>query len=180
EKFSDVVNWLKANATKGESLPALVSQPAQNKLVSEIKGNEIKSFPENTGIVSAATTASFAPSWSSGVLFTTEAAQASFSFGSQSSVPLNQNASSDVDGEGDVEQPSSPSVKKTEEKGVIVVHEVKCKLYVKDPGRSLFWPGSISGSHKKEIFLFAPQIKRKGSLSSWPRILISFYDYYYI
>jgi len=29
-------------------------------------------------------------------------------------------------------------------------------------------PGSISGSHKKEMFLFAPQIKRKGSLSSWP------------
>lgn len=27
-------------------------------------------------------------------------------------------------------------------------------------------PGSISGSHKKEIFLFAPQIKRKASLSS--------------
>lgn len=30
-----------------------------------------------------------------------------------------------------MEQPSSPSVKKTEEKGVTVVHEVKCKLYVK-------------------------------------------------
>lgn len=29
-------------------------------------------------------------------------------------------------------------------------------------------PGLISGSHKKEMFLFAPQIKRKGSLSSWP------------
>lgn len=29
------------------------------------------------------------------------------------------------------EPPSSPSVKKTEEKGVIIVHEVKCKLYVK-------------------------------------------------
>ena len=29
-------------------------------------------------------------------------------------------------------------------------------------------PGSRSGSHQKEIFLFAPQIKRKGSLSSWP------------
>jgi len=28
-------------------------------------------------------------------------------------------------------QPSSPSVKKTEEKGITVVHEVKCKLYVK-------------------------------------------------
>lgn len=33
--------------------------------------------------------------------------------------------------ENDVEQPSSPSVKKYEEKGVVVVHEVKCKLYVK-------------------------------------------------
>ena len=30
-----------------------------------------------------------------------------------------------------LEQPSSPSVKKSEEKGVVVVHEVKCKLYVK-------------------------------------------------
>lgn len=29
-------------------------------------------------------------------------------------------------------------------------------------------PGSRSGSNKKEMFLFAPQIKRKGSLSSWP------------
>ena len=29
------------------------------------------------------------------------------------------------------EQPSSPSVKKAQEKGVVVVHEVKCKLYVK-------------------------------------------------
>jgi len=33
--------------------------------------------------------------------------------------------------ENELEQPSSPSVKKTEEKGVVVVHEVKCKLYVK-------------------------------------------------
>ena len=30
-----------------------------------------------------------------------------------------------------MEQPSSPSLKKTEEKGVIVAHEVKCKVYVK-------------------------------------------------
>lgn len=29
------------------------------------------------------------------------------------------------------EQPSSPSVKKSEEKGIVTVHEVKCKLYVK-------------------------------------------------
>jgi nuclear pore complex protein Nup50 len=29
------------------------------------------------------------------------------------------------------EKPSSPSVKKAEEKGVVVVHETKCKVYVK-------------------------------------------------
>ncbi|KAJ6817503.1 uncharacterized protein M6B38_410195 [Iris pallida] len=39
--------------------------------------------------------------------------------------------SGDVDEENELEQPSSPSLKKTEEKGVIVVHEVKCKVYVK-------------------------------------------------
>lgn len=33
--------------------------------------------------------------------------------------------------EEDVEQPGSPSVKKSQEEGVVVVHEVKCKLYVK-------------------------------------------------
>ncbi|MCI15509.1 RanBP1 domain-containing protein, partial [Trifolium medium] len=39
------------------------------------------------------------------------------------------------------EQPSSPSVKKSEEKGVVVVHEVKCKLYVKstDPTDKDVW-----------------------------------------
>lgn len=41
-------------------------------------------------------------------------------------------------------------------------------------GRSLFWAGidKWNGSHKKDILIFAPQIKRKGSLSSWPKILI--------
>lgn len=41
--------------------------------------------------------------------------------------------------DNDVKQPSSPSVKKSEEKGVVVVHEVKCKLYVKVLKSSLFW-----------------------------------------
>ncbi|KAI5013014.1 hypothetical protein ZWY2020_027968 [Hordeum vulgare] len=34
-------------------------------------------------------------------------------------------------------------------------------------GRSLSGPRSRSGSHKKEMFLFTPHIKRKGILSSW-------------
>lgn len=33
--------------------------------------------------------------------------------------------------EEDVQQPGSPSVKKSQEEGIVVVHEVKCKLYVK-------------------------------------------------
>lgn len=33
--------------------------------------------------------------------------------------------------ENDLEKPSSPSVRKTEEQGILVVHEVKCKVYVK-------------------------------------------------
>lgn len=36
-----------------------------------------------------------------------------------------------VSPEDELPQPSSPSLKKSEEKGIVVVHEVKCKLYVK-------------------------------------------------
>jgi nuclear pore complex protein Nup50 len=47
------------------------------------------------------------------------------------SIPAKQDHSDDADGGDEQSQPSSPSVKKTEEKGITVVHEVKCKLYVK-------------------------------------------------
>jgi hypothetical protein len=33
--------------------------------------------------------------------------------------------------ENELQQPGSPSVKKSVEKGIVTVHEVKCKLYVK-------------------------------------------------
>ncbi|GJN26685.1 hypothetical protein PR202_gb14637 [Eleusine coracana subsp. coracana] len=49
----------------------------------------------------------------------------------QQSVPSgNQNtteASADADEDAEPEKPSSPSVKKAEEKGIVVVHEAKCK-----------------------------------------------------
>lgn len=45
--------------------------------------------------------------------------------------PPKVETSGDVDEENELEQPSSPSLKKTEEKGIVVVHEVKCKVYVK-------------------------------------------------
>ncbi|KAI5601578.1 hypothetical protein BDE02_01G100300 [Populus trichocarpa] len=62
--------------------------------------------------------------------------QTSFLFGGQSSIPANHNTADDADDENELQQPGSPSVKKSEEKGIVTVHEVKCKLYVKVIGMS--------------------------------------------
>uniref|UniRef100_A0A5B6ZHX1 RanBD1 domain-containing protein n=1 Tax=Davidia involucrata TaxID=16924 RepID=A0A5B6ZHX1_DAVIN len=167
EKFSDVVNWLKANAVKGESFSAVGSHVAQKKFVFESKENETKLFQEKRGIAPAGTNASFTTSWNSGFLFNN---QTPFSFGSQNSVPLNRDASNDVDGEDDVERPSSPSVKKTEEKGIIVVHEVKCKLYVKssDPADKDAWKDKGTG----QLSIKCKEGVSKGTKESKPTILV--------
>ncbi|XP_028107593.1 uncharacterized protein LOC114306526 isoform X1 [Camellia sinensis] len=167
EKFSDVVNWLKENAVKGESFSTLGSHTAPKKLVSESKDNQITSFQEKTGFSLAGTTASFAPSWSSGVF---SSSQTPFAFGNQSSAPLNNDASNDVDGEEDLQQPSSPSVKKTEEKGIILVHEVKCKLYVKssDPADKDAWKDRGTG----QLSIKCKESVSKGTRESKPTILV--------
>ncbi|XP_019447177.1 PREDICTED: uncharacterized protein LOC109350391, partial [Lupinus angustifolius] len=111
-KFSDVVNWLKANATKGEKLVADAGASfAGKKILSEVTNKENNSLGEKTGSMPNS--------------------QNLFTFGNQSSTPSNHDASDDVDVENDLERPSSPSVKKSEEKGIVIVHEVKCKLYIK-------------------------------------------------
>ncbi|WVZ12125.1 hypothetical protein V8G54_016655 [Vigna mungo] len=111
EKFSDVVNWLKANASKPENSVAEASAAfSAKKLLPEVVNKENKSFGEKTGFTPVTTPTSFSSSWSPGLF---SSSQSIFGF------------------ENELEQPSSPSVKKTEEKGVVVVHEVKCKLYVK-------------------------------------------------
>ncbi|KAF8380337.1 hypothetical protein HHK36_027821 [Tetracentron sinense] len=130
DKFRDVVNWLKENAAKAEGLSIVGSHYPEKKLVPETTNNKTKLFQEKSGFATAGSTASFATSWSSSLLPNSNS-QTPFMFGNQNSVPLNHEASADLDGENDLEQPSSPSVKKTEEKGIIVIHEVKCKLYVK-------------------------------------------------
>ncbi|KAA8537928.1 hypothetical protein F0562_027492 [Nyssa sinensis] len=72
--------------------------------------------------------------------------------------------------EDDVEQPSSPSVKKTEEKGVIVVHEVKCKLYVKssDPADKDAWKDKGTG----QLSIKCKEGISKGTKESKPTILV--------
>ncbi|CAJ1928101.1 unnamed protein product [Sphenostylis stenocarpa] len=139
EKFSDVVNWLKANATKAENSAADASAAfSGKKLLPEVINKENKSFGEKTGFTPVSTATNFASTWSPGLF---SSSQSIFGFGNQSSPPSNNNASHDADEENELEQPSSPSVKKTEEKGVVVVHEVKCKLYVKssDPADKDAW-----------------------------------------
>ncbi|PSS04130.1 Nuclear pore complex protein like [Actinidia chinensis var. chinensis] len=166
EKFKDVVSWLKSNTANGESFSGLGSHTAPKKFVSESKDNPIKSFQEKTGFAQAASSASFVPSWSSGDLFSSQTA---FTFGSQSPAPLNNEASNDEDGE-ELQQPSSPSVKKAEEKGVIVAHEVKCKLYVKssDPDDKGQWKDKGTG----QLSIKCKEGISKGTRESKPTILV--------
>ncbi|KAK9103452.1 hypothetical protein Sjap_020706 [Stephania japonica] len=130
EKFRDVVEWLKANAEKPGSVSTVVeSQNTDNKLIHGTKNNEVKfQLPERSGFAQMSSTPSFANSWSSGLL---SKSSSPVLFGNQSLAPSVPEASDEPDGEDELEQPSSPSVKKAEEKGITVVHEVKCKLYIK-------------------------------------------------
>lgn len=75
EKFSDVVNWLKANAAKGESLGELRSNDVQSKPASDIGKSNNKLFLDKPGFpaFSAATTTSFGSSWNPGSIFNNNA-----------------------------------------------------------------------------------------------------------
>ncbi|XP_050264640.1 nuclear pore complex protein NUP98B [Quercus robur] len=277
EKFSDVVNWLKANAANGGSSSAAESQTKENKMFNETKNSGIKLSQEKAAITLAGTSSSFGTPWSSGLLFnnqstgfppasTTTPSATSFSSGAfsnsqtpgsipgtatafansfssgalsnsqspgstpastttafatslssglfsnnqapgfipvsttasfpnlwssgvfsnnqtpvsfgiqnsgtvnQSSVPTNCDATDDADGENELEQPSSPSVKKSEEKGIVVVHEVKCKLYVKssDPADKDAWKDKGMG----QLSIKCKEGVDKGTKESKPTIIV--------
>ncbi|XP_073132915.1 uncharacterized protein [Henckelia pumila] len=226
EKFNDVVNWLKINASKGETShqpfgdaqmkPTFGIGINSNNLFLEKPGfsptvnvgfglNSAKpgfppvataSFGESSSQLHSndtqvkpsleadksndkpgfppAGTATFGTSWTPGLLFNNNA---SFTFGGNqisapanvNVVPANHEVSNEKDGD-DAEQPSSPSLKRSEEKGVHVVHEVKCKLYVKstDPADKDTWRdkgmGQLSIKCKNGI--------TKGTKESKPTIVI--------
>nr|XP_010325432.1 uncharacterized protein LOC101247351 isoform X2 [Solanum lycopersicum] len=180
EKFTDIVNWLKANSSNGEIKSAHGSQAALKTLESENKESDGRlSFPKPDTPV-ANSSSSFGASWNSGSLFSKTTP---FSFGLQPSVqtqnlvPLKTDAANVVqdagyfcNAEDEVEQPSSPSVKKTEEKGITVVHEVKCKLYVKstDPVDKDAWKDRGTG----QLSIKCKEGVSKGTRESKPTILI--------
>ncbi|KAK7309000.1 hypothetical protein RJT34_05392 [Clitoria ternatea] len=194
EKFSDVVNWLKANAAKAENLAADAGASFSGKKFSpEVINKENNSFGEKTGPTPVSTTANFATgptpvnttanfatgptpvstttnfasSWSPGIFSNS---QNVFAFGNQSSAPSNHDASNEADEENEAEQPSSPSVKKSEEKGVVVVHEVKCKLYVKssDPADKDVWKDKGMG----QLSIKCKEGVSKASKESKPTIVV--------
>ncbi|CAH2071298.1 unnamed protein product, partial [Thlaspi arvense] len=86
------------------------------------------------------------------------------------SIPAKRDSPEDADGEDEQPQPSSPSVKKTEEKGVTVVHEVKCKLYVKsnDPADKGTWKDKGTGN----LSIKCKEGVDKGTKESKPTILV--------
>ncbi|XP_050151981.1 uncharacterized protein LOC126626651 isoform X1 [Malus sylvestris] len=87
--------------------------------------------------------------------------------GFQSSVPPKQDEADDENG---LEQPGSPSVEKSEEKGVVVVHEVKCKLYVKssDPADKDAWKDKGTG----KLCIKCKEGVSKGTKESKPTIIV--------
>ncbi|XP_057763742.1 uncharacterized protein LOC130985011 isoform X2 [Salvia miltiorrhiza] len=219
DKFSDVVNWLKANSSKGESPGELRSNEAQTKPTSEVDKNSHKLVLEKPGFPSFSA-AAFAPisgswnfgndtqskpaseidkssqsidwgkpvfpessvasspslgNWPSGNVFVNSAP---FSFGgnqflvtgNSNAIPFGNATSSEADGEEDVEQPGSPSVKKSQEEGIVLVHEVKCKLYVKsnDPEDKDAWKDKGMG----QLNIKCKEGISKGTKESKPVIVI--------
>lgn len=128
ETFRDVVDWLKANHQLKAESTSLATPSVEKNALAEVKTKEINSQNSKGGFACEGSTVSFASSWSFGLLPNN---QTSILPGSQNVTALKHDAADDPDDENDMEKPSSPSVKKTEEEGILVVHEVKCKVFVK-------------------------------------------------
>ncbi|KAH9291661.1 hypothetical protein KI387_043151, partial [Taxus chinensis] len=151
-QFSDVVEWLKANANlSAQNVPASMSNGVSPSVEKKVLNEDIKSelpfrveeskkpgigIPSGSwsfGLTPTNQSSPAAVSWSFGL---TSANQSSLATGHFSRPPF---ASSEAEGASngqeedgeDVELPPSPSVKRAEEPGTVVMHEVKCKLYGK-------------------------------------------------
>ncbi|CAA0834535.1 Pleckstrin homology (PH) domain superfamily protein [Striga hermonthica] len=120
----------------------------------------------------AATTASSGTPWRPALLFNNNGP---FTLGgSEVSVPGIGNAnavtSNEPDGEDDIDRPSSLSVKKNQEEGIIVVHEVNCELYVKsrDPADQGAWKYKGTG----QLIIKCKEGISTGTKESKPTIVI--------
>ncbi|KAL6846896.1 hypothetical protein ACP4OV_022749 [Aristida adscensionis] len=125
-------------------------------------------FGANNGFSAPNTTSIFSASVAQSFSMQTPAL---FSMNQQSAVTGNQKpveASADADEDAEPDQPSSPSVKKAEEKGIVVVHEAKCKVYVKHDDATKGWKDIGVGQLK----IRTKEGAEKGSKESTPTIVI--------
>lgn len=152
-KFSDVVEWLNKNASSiAQNVPASMSKGGLPSIEKQVPNEDNKSEVSflakddsrkpgmgpsteswSFGLLSANQSSPRTVSWSFGL---TSANQNSSPSGLSSHFPapaiITGGTSKDQEEDGEtVDEPPSPSVKRTEEPGTVVVHEVKCKLYVK-------------------------------------------------
>nr|XP_043633463.1 uncharacterized protein LOC122604651 [Erigeron canadensis] len=161
------------NSTKSDNLVGHGAPATQATPVTENKEKPNVFFQQKTANAPSFqttpmfATSGFTPSWNTGSLFNN---QAPISFGGQSSISVKPDAANDADGDDDIEQPSSPSLKKTKEAGIIVVHEVKCKLYVKstDPADKDAWKDKGTG----QLSIKCKEGVSKGTKDSKPTVLM--------
>ncbi|CAH9094213.1 unnamed protein product [Cuscuta epithymum] len=172
EKFNDVVNWLNTNDAKAETTTFLGFQSASKTQASENKENKSTSLLGFQRAPNPVASENYEANNTTSIL----GKRPHFPEGLQSTVMRPQNAvtandtSNDADGDGETEQPGSPSVKKVEEIGVTIVHEVKCKLYVKssDPTDKDAWKDRGTG----QLSIKCKEDANKGTRESKPTILI--------
>ncbi|KAL9678869.1 hypothetical protein QQ045_016720 [Rhodiola kirilowii] len=114
----------------------------------------------NIGVSQVNSTQSSTPSWGSG---------APFLFGNKSLAPVNTTVN-DAEEETEPEQPGSPSLKRTEEEGISVVYEVKCKLYVKstDPADKDSWKDKGMGN----LSIKCREGASRGTKESKPTVIV--------
>ncbi|CAI0476495.1 unnamed protein product [Linum tenue] len=147
----------------------LFSNSQGGNLFSSSSGPALFSSSQSTGFFSSSPSSGlFSESPSSAGGFAS--VPAPILFGGQSSATTKDNASDDAADGDELPQPGSPSVKKVEEKGVAIVHQVKCKLYVKsiDPADKDTWKDKGPG----QLSIKCAEGVSKGTKESSPTLII--------
>ncbi|CAO2819983.1 unnamed protein product [Amaranthus hypochondriacus] len=136
--------------------------------------NQATSLANTTSFLSSTSSGIFSnsqtPLFGSSIAGTSFKSQETFVFGNQKPAATNDSVNEDVDNDNEPEQPSSPSVKSSEEKGIAVVHETKCKLYIKSTDSADKEPWKDKGAGK--LFIKCLEAASKGTKESKPRILV--------
>ncbi|CAI0476533.1 unnamed protein product [Linum tenue] len=154
------------------------SQTQSSGSLSNSQGGNLFSSSSGPALFSSSqSTGFFSSSPSSGLFSESPSSAGGFAsvpapilFGGQSSATTKDNASDDAADGDELPQPGSPSVKKVEEKGVAIVHQVKCKLYVKsiDPADKDTWKDKGPG----QLSIKCAEGVSKGTKESSPTLII--------